>query len=49
MLSRAGNGAGGYIDPELVFGIAVGVAHCRHLAAHIVTLRRLRIQGGPFA
>ena len=47
VMSRAGERTSGHIDGELVLGVAVGVAHRRHLGAHIVTPRRLFIQGGP--
>ena len=47
VMSRAGDRAGGQIDGEPVFGKAVGVAHRGHLGAHVMTPRRLLIQGGP--
>ena len=47
VMGRAGDGAGGQVNAELVFGVAVGVAHRGHFGAHVVAVRRLLIQGGP--
>src|SRR6516165_6659295 len=43
---RAGDGAGGQVNRELVFGIAVGVAHRGNLGAHVAAPCGLLIQGG---
>jgi hypothetical protein len=47
VVGRAGDGAGLQVDAELVFGIAMGVAHRGHLGAHVVTPLGLLVQGCP--
>src|SRR6476620_4782878 len=47
VMGRAGDGAGGQVDAELVLGEAVGVAYRRHLGAHVMAPLGLLVQGGP--
>src|SRR4029077_9314309 len=46
VLCRAGDGAGGQVDAELVLGEAVGVAYRGHLGAHVMAPLGLLVQGG---
>jgi len=47
VLCRAGDGAGGQVNAELVLGEAVGVAYRGHLGAHVMAPLGLLVQGGP--
>src|SRR6185295_6174873 len=47
VMGRAGDGAGGQVDAELVLGEAVGVAYRRHLGAHVMAPLGLLVQSGP--
>ena len=47
VMGRAGDGASGQVDAELVLGEAVGVAYRRHLGAHVMAPLGLLVQGGP--
>ncbi len=47
VLSRAGDGTGGQVNSEPIFGITVGVAHRHHFGAHVMAPSRLLIQSSP--